>query len=49
MKLVHNFGCMFVAGFYQELRDFYNKVGSNPIKVIEYDMKKQKWESKVRG
>mgnify|MGYP003473107000 CR=1 FL=1 len=49
MKLIHNFVCKFVAGFYEELRGLYSTdFLYNPINVVAYDMKAQKWERKIK-
>lgn len=37
---IYNFFCMFVAGYHQEMRDFYNKnLCYNPIKVTFHEMR----------
>ena len=48
MKLIMNFVYKFIAGFYEELRCIYSKgFLYDPIKVISYDMKVQKWKNKI--
>ena len=49
MKPIHNFVCKFVAGFYEELRGLYSTdFLYDPIKVVAYDIKAQKWEGKIK-
>lgn len=49
MKFAHNFICKFVAGFYEELRGWYSTdLLYNPMKVVDYDFKAQKWEGKIK-
>ncbi len=50
MKTIRNFVYMFIAGFYEELRGLYSTdFLYDPIKVVEYDMKAQKWERKINN
>ena len=49
MKPIKNYFYKFMAGFYMDMRDLHqSNVISDPVKAVLYDMKKQRWESKIK-
>ena len=49
MRFLQNYSYKFMAGFHQEVRDFFNRdIFYNPIKVTYHEMRMQKWANKVR-
>lgn len=49
MRHIKNFFYKFMAGFYMDMRGLFSTdLLFNHMKVIEYDLKMQKWEGKIK-